>query len=533
MSNLKWVVACLALSFLAHGQQKNLAGNKSIKQDFDIFWGKEFSAKNLVDDVIGVVNGDTYVMKTFKGKYGIDVVNEKLTVLATIPLKMEVDKQSLRYEGAYLFNGEIIIFGSRLDRKDKRKYLYVQHFEAAANASGVTDYQRVAEINTEASKRSSKGGFDVLFSPDKSKIFIYCEVPEAKGASEKFAVFVYDKDIQKVWSREVTLPYLAKEFTPTDTRVDNDGNVIVLGQLYNGKETAKDKKKANFSTRMLVYKADEEEADEYNISLPEINLNEMTVLTKADMVTCIGFFSKGNSVGNSGAFVADINIKTKEVLDYNTLDFDSEFLLSNYSEKQVKKAKKKEEKGKEITLSGTNYVKQVFYDDAGNKFVIAENEYEQVVTSTMYGANGMATTTTTTYYFNLDISIFKINKENEIEWAKKIPKSQVTTNDGGVYNSYYVKQMDDKFVFFYNDHIDNLKVVKPGKVATFNRSKGKSVTVAVIMDLEGNMGKTRLFSVKEQDAFARPKAFGQLEDGGIFICTQKKKKQRYGIITLK
>ena len=93
--------------------------------------------------------------------------------------------------------------------------------------------------------------------------------------------------------------------------------------------------------------------------------------------------------------------------------------------------------------------------------------------------------------------------------------------------------MDDKFVFFYNDHIDNLKVVKPGKVATFSKSKGKSVTVAVIMDLEGNMGKTRLFSVKEQDAFARPKAFGQLEDGGIFICTQKRKKQRYGIITLK
>ena len=52
------------------------------------------------------------------------------------------------------------------------------------------------------------------------------------------------------------------------------------------------------------------------------------------------------------------------------------------------------------------------------------------------------------YNYN-DIIVVNIRPDGEIEWTARIPKRQVTTNDGGYYSSYAMSIVRSKIYFVF------------------------------------------------------------------------------------
>ena len=122
-----------------------------------------------------------------------------------------------------------------------------------------------------------------------------------------------------------------------------------------------------------------------------------------------------------------------------------------------------------------------------------------------------------------------ISAEGEILWTEKIPKRQVSSNDGGFYSSYLLGIIEDKLYFVFNDNPKNLFYKGEGKVYKFTRNE--SLVVVVELNSDGKQSREALFSTREANVIIRPKVCEQINSNEIILFGQKKKKQRFAIVS--
>ncbi len=515
------IVLFYSISIFAQSNQNQ----KGPKDKFKVEWGKEFKSKNSADAVIGSDGEFTYILKRRKG-YSIDKVDENLNLIKNVELKLKHKGVDLTFEEILMFNNKIFLVTSVKDKRKKIKSLFYQTINITLLNTD-SDPIKLSEINYDGGSHRNSGSFGFKTSEDESKLLIFYILPHDKGEKEKFGFHVYDNRLGEIWSRNIELPYAEELFKIEHYNIDNTGNIYVLGKLYKEKAKNSRRGKPNYEYRLVSYVQNQEKRIEYKIALPNVFLRDMNVvpLVNGDF-RCIGFYSEKSSFNVKGSYVLKIDGKTKEILSSNTYEFTLDFITQNMTARQTKKAKKKKAKGKDVEFYEYD-IKDIVVKEDGGIIMIAEQYFIQVVTHTTTNANG-GTTTTTTYYYNYnDIIAVSISAEEEIEWARKIPKTQVTANDGGFYSSYYFKVIGDKMYFLYNDNKENLKMVRAGKVANFNKGKKSSVTVCVSMDFEGNIQKTKLFSFEATEVLVRPKVCSELGETEVLIFAQKRKNQRY------
>src|SRR5690606_27346075 len=88
--------------------------------------------------------------------------------------------------------------------------------------------------------------FSFLTSLDESKILIqYRRKPEERNDKESYDIIgteVYDKELNKLWANEYTMPYTERRMDVEDFAVDSDGNGYLLAKVFHD-DSNKDKKK--------------------------------------------------------------------------------------------------------------------------------------------------------------------------------------------------------------------------------------------------------------------------------------------------
>ena len=229
-----------------------------------------------------------------------------------------------------------------------------------------------------------------------------------------------------------------------------------------------------------------------------------------------------------------IDGKTKKVLTANSKEFETDFLLQNLSEKGEKKAKKKIAKGKEDKLSVREYdIDELIINKDGSVNRIGEQfrVYTTVVTTT--NSNGQTTTRTVTHYIFNEIIVVNFSSSGNINWYKRIPKYQHTTDDRGRYSSYALMKQEDKLHFFYNDHVENINIDDDkGKKYSWTKRKKKTVVMMTTIDANGNMSRTPITNVKEADMLLRPIVCEQISnDQFVFYGEKGAKKYKFAMIT--
>jgi hypothetical protein len=521
--------SCLALFALFFISITDYGQTKS--NDVKVFWGEEVKAskKLTLSEVLGYDKTGYYMLAREGRDLLIEKYDKNLGPAGSEEIEIKKDKtvKNREFEFIIYFNQKIYLFSSADNRHDKSNTLYVQTVDKNSLKPN-DDVKSICSITYE-SKRND-GSFSCRVSRDSSKLLIYYQLPYKKKDYEQYGFQAYDLNLKKLWENEVTLPYMDQLFSVDKVSVDDEGNAYVLGKLYKDKVKEKVKGKANYDYHIFAYMNGGKDNKEYTCQIPEKFITDIsfTVSNSGELI-CAGFYSDKFTNAARGCFYMDIDPKTKTVKATNLKEFSMDFLTQYVSEKDQKKMEKKAAKGEEPELPSYDIDKLILRDDGG-VLVVGEQYWIEVVSTYVPGPNGGGSYRTTYYYHYNDIIVININAKGVIEWAQKIPKVQLSQNDGGFYSSYALSIKDDKLYFIFNDSKDNYNL-KPG-AAFKNFEFGKDALVTMVtMDKSGNTKREALFGHEDVEIITRPKVCEQISPNEMLIYGQKKKAHQFAKLT--
>ena len=107
-------------------------------------------------------------------------------------------------------------------------------------------------------------------------------------------------------------------------------------------------------------------------------------------------------------------------------------------------------------------------------------------------------------YYNDDILIFNINKNNVLEWTEVLYKKQFSQDDEAAFSSFFVMKTPSRLRIIYNDEI-----------------KSSNTVSEYIMDPVGNIARNSLLTTEYQNMKLRFQDAVQLSSNSILVPSEK------------
>lgn len=298
--------------------------------------------------------------------------------------------------------------------------------------------------------------FKISFSPDSSLVMCLATYERDKGAKMgvAYSAAVFTNEMKPVFTSNYTLPKASKTFTIKSAQLTNSGQILILGRSY-------DKKQKDNPGYLSVYTLDKAtpKPKESRLKFGGDYVNDALLsLNAGNEPLIMGFYrDKGAKKGFDGIFYASLN-ENKEVYNIKKKEFTSEFITSNFGDREAKKLLKKESKGKDVKEDGDFGFSEFIKTADGGYMAIAENYYMREVTTTSTSRSGnIVTHTTHTHYEHNyeDLMVFKFNKDAELQTMNKIAKKTryIDGSPSKLYERDYTSfnSGEDVFLVFNDD----------------------------------------------------------------------------------
>jgi len=489
-------------------------------KNVNVKWGPEMKepARSTITDIIAGDNGQIFTIRIkgsglFNVKYLIETYNESLRMTSVKDLDLVYHGKELAYEFALYSNEKLYVFASLNNQKTKKNTLFAQELDTKSlQPKG----KMTKIIEADSRSKSNDGGFDYEVSKDKSKIAILAFSAYEKKAPDKFNIAVLNQDVNILWNKSIKLPYSDELYNSEIFRVDNEGSCYMQGVLFKDKAKAKRKGKPNYSYLIHSYRDKGETTSQYKVALKDRFITDLNFkINKRGEIVCAGFYSDQGTYTIKGTYLIRINQETGEKEVAKTKEFGKDFLTEVLSDKQIRKGKQE--------LYEYDLDKLILRDDGG-AVLLAEQYYVRVSRTNRRSPNGGMITDTRYYYYYNDIIVININPDGSIEWLTKVPKRQVTIDDGGYFSSFADMITGEKIYLIFNDNPKNLGIKDSRRVYAFNGKK--SVVTLAAISQDGTYEKSLLFSNKDQAVITRPKVCEQISKDEMLLYGELRKKFR-------
>ncbi|MEY4904436.1 MAG: hypothetical protein RLZZ292_2251 [Bacteroidota bacterium] len=494
-------------------------------------WGEEFKMGRgtRLNSVIGYDSKGIIALESkysfFGGlKYHLLRFDENFNIDKAVELDMSEGRNDKTLELPLMLGSNLALFSSFVNEKHKKRYYFVQSIDKKTLALK-RDIRKIAEVDYSGKFKSNTGSMRYAVSRDSSKVLLYFNHPYRKGDPETFGFTVIDKDLNELWTRDVTLPYNDELFEVKGQKIDNQGNIYVFGKLYKDRVRDRVNGKANYTYQVFTYSKDSKNPVQYPVELDDRFITDMqiAILDNLDVV-CAGFYSERSTYGIKGAYYLTIDGTDKKIKSKNFKEFPLDFLTQNTSRYQERRILRKVESGDGYELANYDLDKLIVRGDGGC-VLIGEQYY--VTTQTYY--NYASRSSQTVYYYNYnDIIVVNINPNGEIAWAEKVPKQQTSVNDGGYFLSYTMATVRDKLFFIFNDDARNIGNPGDGRLRTYSGYRTEIALASV--DRQGKKAKG-LLTTDDLDVRIVPKSSRQSGKNEVILFGQRGKTQQFGRVT--
>ena len=497
-----------------------------------VTWGQELKepSKTYIDKIItankqGIITlrQKHSFLESFSKIY-VEKYDASLNLKHSQKIDLKYKKKKLQFEELLNLNGNLYLLTSFNNKAKEKTYLFSQKL----NKRFIPAKKPIKIAEIETGSWIKEGSFDLEISKDSSKILVYGQLPYQRKQSERFNLSVLDKQLQPIWDRNIILPYSDQLLSIENYKVDNQGNVYILGKLRHEKARLFQNKTPNYHYIILAYSANKDEATEYKIDLKDKFITDLTFRPSNDgNLICAGFYSEKLSYSIKGTCFFNMDMQTKEAFNIHLKKFDFDFLTEYMSDRRKEKAKRAEESGnKRRSPELYRYaLDDLILRSDGGAVLVGEQYYIEERKS--YYRDGSYRST---YYYNYnDIIVVNIKPSGEIEWATHIPKRQRTQDDGGYYSSYAKAVVRDKIYFIYNDNRRNFSE----KESTRKRKRihyfdGRYSIVALAeVKKDGSLTSWPLFSNRDVEIITRPKISRQTGSKKMIVYGERGKKYRF------
>ena len=494
-----------------------------------ISWGEELKepSSTYISKVISAGSAGFYALReklggfTSGGQVYLEYYNLEGSLKRTEKYELKYQGKKLDYEDFVLVNGQLYLLVSFNNEAKKKNYLFYQKLTPRLVATG--DLVKVGEIDSRDKYR--EGAFGVTFSRDSSRMLIYSELPNRKSEPERFALQVFDNQFNELWKKDITLPYGDESFAIEEYRVDDKGNIFMLGVIYQDRSRVRRQGKPTYQYVVLAYLQDGTETQEYRIDPKDKFITDLTFRIANDgNLICSGFYSERGNYSIKGTYYLRMDPHTKEILQATIAPFDFDFLTEYLTENQRERARSAEERGdadKAPELYQYKLDELILRSDGGavlmaEQFFVRERIYRYWDGTVRYDYF---------YYYN-DIIVVNIRPDGTIEWSARIPKRQETLNDEGIYSSYALATVRDRFYFIYNDNVRNISN-EGDKDRRYNLNSRNSVVAMTEVRKDGSQTTYPLFSNNDADIITRPKICRQTGSRRMLVYGERGRDFRF------
>jgi hypothetical protein len=513
MKSAAWTVFLLALlAAPALGQSDGPTLN----------WGPATRApgNSSLERVVGLTPNDIYFLRTknsgafsSRDKIYVERYTRDLKLQHSEEIVLRLEKKDVQLENVLFLDDQLYLLTSYANKAHQKVYLFLQKL-SNRNMRPTGSPRKVLEgpltrVTTQGS------AFDFQLAPDSSKVLVYYQIPSAAKDPERFSIHVLDNKLETLWSREVILPYPSGSFAVREYRVDESGKVFLLGAVY---EAGQRNRRLPTHYRALEYREGDLAPAEWKISLPDRFITDLTFrIAKNGDLICSGFYSDRDAVGAKGICYFRLDAATRQMTTQTWQPFDFDFRAGELSERGRRRAMEAEMAGNErgsAELARFNLDELVLRTDGGALLVAEQFYVQERILRNYWNYWGRAMEISYFYFYN-DIIVVNIQPSGAIEWAVKIPKQQISIDDGGYYSSYVMATVRDRLYFLYND--SNWSVRSPLIRATEVRKDGSTTT----------------FPLNDQEAGAmlsRPKASRQIGSRLIALVGERGRNVRLGAV---
>lgn len=512
-------------------------------------WGPENAepGNTVATKVIGIDAEGFYVLRqkvlrnpSGKEKIWIEHFNRDMKLVRSEEMDLKYKGKQRDFENAIYLGGKLYLLTSFNNTAKKRNYLFKQE---VSTKSLVPEKSLDMVCETEARNKEVEGTFAYSISKDSSKLLIYNELPYERKNPERFGFRVFDKDFKLAWEKNIVLPYNDDKFTVEDYRIDNDGNVFLLGVLYEDDAKWRRRGSPTYKYVVLSYMDNGNAFEEYRIDLADKFITDLTFRIGNDgKLVFSGFYSERGTYSVKGTYFFHLDPKERAVQDRKATEFDFNFLTAFMSDRNKQKALEAVEKNdtrKAPELYDYSLDELILRSDGG-AVLVAEQYFVEQVYDNNYGLyspfyspyydpfyyNRYNNRQTDYYYHYNDIIIVNISPSGEIEWSARIPKRQETRNDGGYYSSYSMATTRDGFFFLFNDDGRNFGR-DDGKLYTYTGGNNGVVALAQV-NIKGEVSVAPLTTNKDAGVITRPKMCKQIGKREMAVMGERGRGYRFG-----
>lgn len=502
--------------------------------DLKVQWGTPFSApkRSSLDDIVGHDASGIYAIKVRSGlfawrSYTLERYdNNTFKPARSRDLEIREDGEPARVQNILYLKGKLYIFYVVRNRSSRKSDLFVREIDKTTLE--LKDKRKLGDADE--GRYNTLIAFNFRTSRDSSKVAVSYEFPNTSGEDKKsFGFLVLDDKLQPLWKKDVVLPFEPNLFSVESFKVDNSGNVYLLGASYKEKRRSKRKGKPNYSYEVLSWSDSGETMRSYPVTLEDRFLTDMQIeVIDNKSLICAGFYSSKGTFSVKGTYFLTVDLETKQIKTKSFKDFGLDFIIQNMSPREANRSARKAERGDEVELYEYDLDKLLVGKD-GSAILVGEQYFMEETTTTMY-VNGRMTYNTIYHYYYNDIIAVKINPEGQIEWTEKVSKSQHTTNDGGFFSSYTLAILKGRICFFFNDHPENVNYKGVGRPLPY-RAK-ESVVIMASLDQRGAQTRQPVFSLREVDVITRPKVCEQVSNREVILFGQRRKTQQFARVVI-
>ncbi len=526
LRNLAFLFVCLFTnSQLLEAQQDALPAT--------ITWNEETTSpgNTVMEGVIATYNGGIY---TLRRRYGtgftkaaafVEWHDKSLKMKRSQELDLKYEGKIRDFERVILLKGQLYFFTSFANQAKKKNYLFYQ----TLNERLIPSKKLVKISEVDAINKERKGAFSIEPSRDSSKVLIYAQLPYQRKEPERFSLQVFNDSLQLLWQREIVLPYADNLFSVEEYRVDNQGNVYLLGVRYKDGAGFRRRGTPDYQYVILAYTQDGGDVKTYEVDNNNYFLTDMTFrIADNGHLICAGFYSNKSTYSIKGACFFRIDPHGYKIYEQNFKPFDFDFLTEHLSEGAKERARRASESGNSRREPELYQVKldELILRSDGGAVLVAEQYYVQEYIYRFWDG-----TLRYDYYYNYyDIIVVNIRPDGEIEWTARIPKRQETVNDDGYFSSYAMTVVRDRFYFIYNDNARNLAPAED-RPRTVQRFNGKQSVIALAeISKDGSMRTWPLYSNRDADIITRPKACRQIGSRKMAVYGESGRRFRFATL---
>jgi len=498
-----------------------------------IEWGKLETRSGQLIEILPFHSKDFYTLRwkggNLLGGYHLSRFDD-LIQRDSKKISISVNQNIANFEGALIIDDHPVIVLSNI--RDGKESIFLQQYGYDLAPRGTPKI--IAQY--ELLKGKSKTPIRIIQSKDKSHFAVlWLMVSKRKENRDTYGYVVYDKKYNLIDNGEYEIPFESNYSQITNHLLSNTGHYFFVIKEFQPNTNRKNNQPDLIYKAMHIYQVSNDLGlERYTLPIDGKRIEAISVNTdNTQAYTIMGVYGSNEYRGINGVFYMQIDFKNQQIISQGFQDF-SEGFITEETVLNTSRSSKRTDKGEQKPTLYDYRMRDAQVLSDGSIVGIMEQNYVMVKS---FSDTRSVVTYSYTYFYN-DIVVFKIGNSSNFDWIEKIPKSQVSINDGGHYSSFASIVDGDKIRLIFNDHVNNYNSSGEyiiGSVQSARFSIKHNVVVMTEIDISnGSQLRYTLFSPKDTKTIAYPKSFKiDHQTGEMLLYTAFKGKELYGVLQFK